>query len=59
MCVNPGQVCECVKESLCARRGEVKQRPSQKCKDGVKSLESEHKKENMDGKDKILRSIYN
>ena len=37
VCLNTGQVCECVNESLCALRGEAKQRQSQKCNPGVKS----------------------
>ncbi len=41
---------ECVNESLCALRGEAKQRQSQKCNRGVKSSEREQEKSKEGGK---------
>lgn len=55
VCLNTGQVYECVNESLCALCGEAKQRQSQKCNHGVKSSEREQEKTKEWEKRKIQR----
>lgn len=41
VCLNTGQVYECVNESLCEPGRQVKLRQSQKCSHGVKSSDRE------------------